>query len=143
MAMHKTLKIDGDPRKRTCCSSSGLIRKQVANTGFIQIWEWYPDAIEFLKEHYGHMHAEDMLLPHCPRYDIAVQATKSGLKRAVAWTSEEFRILRQFYSVLGIKIVAMLSCRSLIRFIERLKNKGCDDMLKKYKYFPTLTYVDK
>lgn len=158
------------------------LSEKAAKVGVTDVREWHPDAIEFLKEHYGRMNVEDIaitlnksvsavrnratvlklgkarlrkwtreenailtsqyansdnlseihaLLPHRSRRAIAAQATKLGLKRAEAWTSEELSILRQFYPVLGRKIVSMLPGRTINSVHRKAEKQGLRRYTKK------------
>lgn len=105
------LKLGKARLRKWTCEENAILTSQYANS-----------------DNLSEIHA---LLPHRSRRAIAAQATRLGLKRAEAWTSEELRILRQFYPVQGRKIVAMLPGRTANAVHRQAKKQGLRRYAKK------------
>ncbi|WP_320741287.1 hypothetical protein [Enterobacter sp. 166D1] len=109
-------------------------RATVLKLGKARLRKWTREENAILTSQYANsdnlseIHA---LLPHRSRRAIAAQATKLGLKRAEAWTSEELSILRQFYPVLGRKIVSMLPGRTINSVHRKAEKQGLRRYTKK------------
>ncbi|EKN5095837.1 hypothetical protein DYG63_15505 [Yersinia enterocolitica] len=72
------------------------IRKQAARAGLTDVREWHPDAITFLREHYGHMPVDEVaaaLNKSVSAVRNRANVLKLGKTRLSRWTREENAIL--------------------------------------------------
>ncbi len=80
------------------------IRKQAAKAGITDVREWHPDAVAFLREHYGHMPVDEVaaaLNKSVSAVRNRANVLKLGKTQLSRWTREENAILTGHYGNSG------------------------------------------
>lgn len=83
-------------------------RANILKLGKMRLRKWTREENAAVIENYGdsgNLDAIHTLLPHRSKSAISAQANKLGLRRAQAWTPGEISILKQFYLILGRKVL--------------------------------------